>query len=97
MAAVLITVSNGTVDYCTDGDTDLQVVMIDVDRHDLDTSFPDDVDLDIKALRQLPSDMPWVREMIRRLCSIRTQIQDHIRSQAPPADDEPDLFDTEGE
>lgn len=88
MTAVLITVCDGTVDYCTD-DSATQVVVIDFDRYDLRTAFPDDVDNDLRQLRELP-DMPWTRETIRRLSKLRTEIGEHIRSEAPPPEEDDD-------
>lgn len=81
VTAVLITVLEGTTDYCTNGD--VQVVLIDFDAHNLNVSFPDDVDADIDKLRTLP-DMPWVTETIRRLAKRRAAIAWSIRSEAPP-------------
>lgn len=86
MPAVLITVVDGTTDYCTEGD--VQVVLVDFDRHDLNTSFPDDVERDIAMVRALP-DMPWATETIRRLAKVRNAISTGIRSEPPPPEEIP--------
>lgn len=74
MSAVLITIQNGTVDYCTD-DRDTQVVVVDFDKFDPDTSFPDDVEAVMHEVLDLPPDMPWRGGVVKRLQEVKRTIQ----------------------
>jgi hypothetical protein len=73
LSAVLITIQNGTVDYCTD-DRDTQVVIVDFDKFDPDTSFPDDVDASIHEVMDLPPEVPWRGGIVKRLNEVKRTI-----------------------
>lgn len=74
MSAVLITIQNGTVDYCTD-DTDTQVVIVDFDKFNPDTSFPDDVEAAMQEVLELPTTMPWRGGIVKRLQEVKRTVQ----------------------
>jgi hypothetical protein len=74
LPAVLITIQDGAVDYVTD-DRDIQVVIVDFDQYDPDTSFPDDVEATMREVMELPFDMPWRGGVLKRLQEVKRTIQ----------------------
>ncbi len=78
MAAALITIQNGTVDYCTD--EPIQVVIVDFDAFDPDTSFPDDVEAVMREVLELPDTIPWRGGVVKRLQETKRAIQAELLS-----------------
>lgn len=68
-SAILITVQNGTVDFCSTGD--LQTVVVDFDSFDPDKTFPDDIDILLKKVLELPPGIPWKGGIISRLNEVK--------------------------
>lgn len=77
MSAVLITIQNGTVDYSVD-DPDTQVVIVDFDKFDPDTSFPDDVEAAMREVMELPVNMPWRGGIVKRLQEVKRAVQHEL-------------------
>jgi hypothetical protein len=76
-AAVLITVLDGTADYIAVGQ--VSVVVVDFDRHERDSAFPDDLDHDIRAVQALPPP-PGTDDVLQCLLEAQRRKRDQIRS-----------------
>ena len=70
VTAVLITIQNGAVDYVA-SDKNTQVVIVDFDSFDPDTTFPDDIAAVLTQVVSLPPGMPWKRGVITRLNEVK--------------------------
>lgn len=76
MSAILVTVQDGTADYVDDGE--VEVVIVDFDALDPDTTFPEDINVLIQKVFRLPHTIPWRAGVIKRLNEVKTKCKRSI-------------------